>query len=77
MNSTTILKVLLEVLTEKALLILSLLMNFGLFVAASANPSDNRILVAGLFSLLCFLPVLWKGTKDAKGTLQEKLSGQG
>lgn len=77
MNSTTIVKILLEVLTDRALLFLTLLLNFGLFAYAMAYPIDNRIVIAALFSVLCFLPILFKGAKDAKRTFQETVSGQG
>lgn len=61
MDWQTILRITLEVFKERSLLFLTLLLNFGLFAYAMGNPNDQRLWLAGGFSLLVFLPVLMKG----------------
>jgi hypothetical protein len=64
MDWATILRITLEVFKDRSLLFLTLLLNFGLFAYAMAYPNDQRLWLAAGFSLLVFLPVLLKGTKN-------------
>lgn len=68
-------RVLFQILADRALLFLTLLLNFALFAYAILYPDNLRFATAGLFSITCFLPVLkWRGGKTADGQTAEQVT---
>lgn len=69
----TILRVLFQILADRALLFLTLILNFALFAFATVYPDNIRFATAGLFSITVFIPVLkWRGGKTADGQTTEQ-----
>lgn len=56
----------LQVLSARAIILLALLMTLGLFAWALAVGTVLALIDAGLFAVLVFLPVLWKGGHGKK-----------
>lgn len=54
----TMFRVLLQILADRALLFVTLFLNFALFGYAVLYPDNLRFATAGLFSITCFYPVL-------------------
>lgn len=52
------LEILMKVLADRALLFLTLILNFGLFAYALYQPTEYRIAIATIFSLTVFVPIL-------------------
>lgn len=73
----TIFRVLLQILADRALLFVTLFLNFTLFGYAVLYPDNLRFATAGLFSITCFYPVLrLKGVQNVQ-TIRETVSGEG
>lgn len=49
----------LKALSERSMVLYALTMAFGLFAWSMIEPSTIRLVIAGMFSVLVFLPVLW------------------
>ena len=64
----TYIKVGMLILSGRVFALLALLMAFGLFCWAMYWPTQDRQILAGMFGLLVFLPVLFK----TASTLQDK-----
>jgi hypothetical protein len=69
-----LLKILLQILADRALLFVALFLNFALFAYATAYPDNIRFATAGLFSITVFIPVLKLkgGTTNAAKAIQEE-----
>jgi hypothetical protein len=53
----------LKLLSAKLITLIALLMAFGLFSWAMWDPTTPRVIVASIWALGIFLPVLWTGRK--------------
>ena len=60
MTLNQMLKTLMEVLADRARVLLTLLLTFGLFAYASFDPYDGRTIIAVAFAVIVFLPVLFR-----------------
>ena len=63
----TILKVVrvaLNVIAERLLIILGLAMSFGLACWAMWDPMTGRLITLGLFAILVYIPLILKGKKN-------------
>lgn len=70
------LRVLFQILADRALLFLALSLNFVLFGYAVLYPDNLRFATAGLFSITVFIPVLkYRGGKNE--TVREAVPGEG
>jgi hypothetical protein len=70
-------KLLLQILADRALLFLTLILNFCLFGYAVLYPDNLRFATAGLFSITVFIPVLkLRGGQNAQA-VRESISGEG
>ena len=53
-----IIRILMQVLADRVLVVTTLFLNFALFAYAVYQPDNLRFATAGMFSITCFLPVL-------------------
>ena len=58
-----IIRILMQVLADRVLVVTTLFLNFALFAYAIANPDLTRFAIAGMFAVTCFLPVLYYNDK--------------
>ena len=68
----TILRLSLEVLSERLIILLSLGMTFVLSLWVMYDPSQLRMYVAGGFAVLVFIPSVMKGAKNERQQRQER-----
>jgi hypothetical protein len=69
-------KFVLEALSIRSLVFLTLLCNFSLFLYAIIFPDYIRFAVALAFSVSVFIPVLRKGNPNVQGTIQKAVSSE-
>ena len=67
-----ILQALMQILADRMILLLSLLLTFSLFCWAMYEPENNRLILAFSFALSVFLPVLFNGRKENVRRVQEE-----
>ncbi len=71
MSPKEVIKTLMAVLADRSLVMLTLLLNFGLFAYAIYEPTQYRIVIATIFSVTCFLPILYHERKQ-RGRVEEQ-----
>ena len=59
-------RIAMETVSERFVMILTLLMVFALFGWTIYDPSVLKIVGSGLFALFVFLPVLFRGNREEK-----------
>ena len=59
-----IFEILMKVLADRSLVLVTLMLNFGLFAYAIYEPTEFRIIIASIFSVTCFLPILYHERKQ-------------
>ena len=71
MSPKEVIKTLMTVLADRSLVMLTLLLNFGLFAYAIYEPTRDRIVIATIFSVTCFLPILYHERKQ-RGRVEQQ-----
>jgi hypothetical protein len=57
--------VVLKLISVRLITLVALVLTAGLFAWAMYDPSTLRVIIAAIWALCCFLPVLWTGRKGS------------
>jgi hypothetical protein len=69
------LEILMNALADRSILLLTLILNFGLFAYALYQPTELRIAIAAIFSVTVFIPIL-RMERKSHGEQSRREQGQ-